>query len=123
MFEDMKDRVEYWLEDSQQSILYGLRYSGLTIRWWGSRCYGMLLDVIKCKMQRLHSSSISTSNRIWDERAELGQEDQEERDDQQAYTVTGPERAEESLTEVEEALIVGEFPYETDRPSEDVIQQ
>lgn len=110
----------------KERILYGLRYSGLSIKWGLAALLEKFLDVARRKitlmLMRVHERSIVTANRIWEDRKALGQVDQEETSDQPFSEVySGPDKAEE-LVEAEEGLIVGEVPYEREVPSEEVAQ-
>lgn len=120
----ISDKIAGWYdsrkEKVQERILYGLKYSGLTMKWWSLRCYMMLLDIGKRKLQKMHIECISTANRIWGERERLGQAEEMAMSDQLcSVKELDPDKVEE-LVDAEEALITGEVPYEEemDRPSE-----
>lgn len=112
----------------EQRILYGLRYSALSFKWGCAILLEKFLGVLRRKMTKLlmvmHSGSIGMANRIWEERNQLGQEDQEVTDDQLGNDVVsvGPDKAEEfvDVEEIEEALITGECAYETEEPSDKI---
>lgn len=127
MFDKQIAKLEAIPEMAKERILYGLRYSGLSIQWGGARLLEKFLDVVRRKvtllLMKAHESSIITANRIWDEREQLGQEDQEMTSDQPVDVVyASPDKTEE-LVEAEEALIVDECAYDTEEPSEDLIPQ
>ncbi len=109
----------------KQRILYGLRYSGLSIQWGCAILLAKFLDVLQRKMNlllvRMHSSSVVTANRIWDTREQLGQEDQVRTiDDQRADVIElNPDKVTESV-EASEGLIMGGEAYETETPSEKI---
>jgi hypothetical protein len=122
------DKIAGWYDSRkemmQERILYGLRYSGLSIQWGSAALLEKFLGVLQRKMNmlliKMHSSSIATANRIWDKRKRLGQGDQEVTSDQPAEVKQiDPDKVEE-LVEADEALVVGETLYEVemDRPSE-----
>lgn len=118
------DKIAGWYdsrkEKVQMRILYGLKYSGLTMKWWSLRCYMMLLDIVKRKLQKMHINSISTANGIWGERERLGETEEDTTNDQLcSVKELDPDKVEE-FVEVDEALVVGETLYEEeiDRPSE-----
>lgn len=107
----------------KERILYGLTYSGLTMKWWSLRCYMMLLDIPKRKLQKMHINCVSTANRVWGERDQLGRKKEEKAASARLCSVKelGPDKA-EKLTDAEECLIVDEVRYEEemDQPSEEV---
>jgi hypothetical protein len=108
-------------EKVKQRILYGLRYTALTLKWAGMRLFETFLGYVKRKMEHAHVAAVSTANGIWRKRELLGQEDKKnEADDQYAEVVDGGhEKALESVA-CEEALIVSETKYAVEQDSRDV---
>lgn len=110
MFDKQKAKLEAIPAVAKKRILYGLRYSGLSLQWGGARFLEIILGYTRRKMERLlleaHGSSIAMANRIWDEREQLGQEDQEVTGDQPAEVVYVSNKNASEPVEAEDILIV-----------------